>query len=183
MVIEEINRGNPAQIFGEALTLLEADRRSPGEGMALSYPRTPGERVHIPPNFHVIGTMNLADRSLAMVDFALRRRFAFFDLEPAFGGVWRDWMRDEFGLDEGFLLDIERRMVGLNDRIGEDRTLGPQFRVGHSYVSPSPGTTIGGQEEWFVRVVESEIVPLLEEYWFDNPEAVAAAKVELLKDL
>ena len=183
MVIEEINRGNPAQIFGEALTLLEADKRRPEEGLAMSYPRTLGERVHIPPNVHVIGTMNLADRSLAMVDFALRRRFAFFDLEPTFGRVWRDWMHGEFGLDEGFLLEIERRIASLNDQIAEDRTLGPQFRVGHSYVSPAPGTSIDGREEWFIRVVESEIVPLLDEYWFDDPQAVAAAELELLKDL
>ena len=94
MVIEEINRGNPAQIFGEMLTLLEADKRNEGEALALAYPRKPGERVHIPPNVYVIGTMNVADRSLALVDLALRRRFAFFDLEPIFGSVWRHWMQE-----------------------------------------------------------------------------------------
>ena len=68
VVIEEINRGNPAQIFGEMLTLLEADKRNRQEALALSYPREPNERVHIPPNLFVIGTMNVADRSLALVD-------------------------------------------------------------------------------------------------------------------
>ena len=85
VVIEEINRGNPAQIFGEMLTLLEADKRSPDEALALSYPRGRNERVHIPDNLYVVGTMNIADRSLALVDLALRRRFAFVDLEPTFG--------------------------------------------------------------------------------------------------
>ena len=87
LVIEEINRGNPAQIFGEMLTLLEADKRKPEEAIALSYPKNPSERVYIPPNLYVIGTMNVADRSLALVDFALRRRFAFVDLEPTFGAL------------------------------------------------------------------------------------------------
>ena len=90
LVIEEINRGNPAQIFGEMLTLLEADKRTRDEAIALSYRRRPDERVHIPPNLYVIGTMNVADRSLALVDFALRRRFAFVDLEPTFGEAWRN---------------------------------------------------------------------------------------------
>ena len=91
MVIEEINRGNPAQIFGEMLTLLEADKRDPGEALMLAYPKSSDERLHIPPNVYVIGTMNVADRSIAMVDLALRRRFAFVDLEPVFGEVWRNW--------------------------------------------------------------------------------------------
>lgn len=85
MVIEEINRGNPAQIFGELLTLLEADKRTSEYAMRLSYPRTEDERFHIPPNLFIIGTMNVADRSLALVDMALRRRFAFVELRPQFG--------------------------------------------------------------------------------------------------
>ena len=85
MVIEEINRGNPAQIFGEMLTLMEADKRTPDEAIELCYRRMPGERVFIPGNLYIIGTMNIADRSLALVDFALRRRFAFGDLEPRLG--------------------------------------------------------------------------------------------------
>ena len=84
MVIEEINRGNPAQIFGEMLTLMEADKRTPDEAIDC-YRRMPGERVLIPGNLYIIGTMNIADRSLALVDFALRRRFAFGDLEPRLG--------------------------------------------------------------------------------------------------
>ena len=90
IVIEEINRGNPAQVFGEMLTLLETDKRKESEALALSYRKTKGERVYIPENVYVIGTMNIADRSLALVDLAFRRRFAFEELEPIFGPPWRD---------------------------------------------------------------------------------------------
>jgi 5-methylcytosine-specific restriction protein B len=85
LVIEEINRGNPAQIFGEMLTLMEVSKRRRSEAIELAYRKEPGERVHVPANLYVIGTMNVADRSLAIVDLALRRRFAFIDLEPRFG--------------------------------------------------------------------------------------------------
>ena len=183
MVIEEINRGNPAQIFGEMLTLLEADKRNEGEALALAYPRKPGERVHIPPNVYVIGTMNVADRSLALVDLALRRRFAFFDLEPIFGSVWRNWMQEHFGIGVNFLSDVERRMTSLNEQIAGDRSLGPQFRVGHSVVTPPPDTPIDDPVEWFTLVVETEIGPLLDEYWFDNIQTADAAKSELLSNL
>lgn len=124
MVIEEINRGNPASIFGEMLTLLEADKRNLGEALALAYPREPGERFHIPPNVYVIGTMNTADRSIAMIDLALRRRFAFFDLEPVFGDAWRDWVHEKCGIPADFLADVEQRLTKLNDDISNDRNLG-----------------------------------------------------------
>ena len=183
LVIEEINRGNPAQILGEMLTLLEADKRKPDEALELTHRREKGERVYIPQNLHVIGTMNIADRSLAMVDFALRRRFAFFDLEPTFGDAWQDWMREKFNLDTELLASIGRRMDALNRRISSDRSLGPQFRVGHSYFSPDPDSEIGNPEEWFSDIVETEISPLLEEYWFDQPESLKQAKDELLSEV
>ncbi len=91
LVIEEINRGNPAQIFGELLTLMEAGKRRREEAIELAYRRTPDERVFVPDNLYVIGTMNIADRSLALVDLALRRRFAFVDLEPRLGSEWKIW--------------------------------------------------------------------------------------------
>lgn len=183
MVIEEINRGNPAQIFGEMLTLLESDKRNPGEAMALAYPRTDGERVHIPPNVYVIGTMNIADRSLALVDFALRRRFAFFDLEPTLGSVWRNWVSDNCGIPDAFLADVERRLTALNNQIAADPTLGPQFRIGHSVVTPPPGADIPNPQEWFKQAVATEIAPLLREYYFDNPKAADDAQSALLDGL
>ena len=183
MVIEEINRGNPAQIFGEMLTLMEADKRSPEDGMALGYPKHVGERVHIPPNVYVIGTMNVADRSIALVDLALRRRFAFVDLEPVFDARWRTWVHRQCGIDLDFLTDIEERMKSLNEQIATDRSLGPQFRVGHSYVTPSVDTRIPDPVEWFRHVVETEIGPLLDEYWFDDTQKAKSAKSDLLTDL
>ena len=183
MVIEEINRGNPASIFGEMLTLLEADKRSPGEALALAYPREPGERFHIPPNVYVIGTMNTADRSIAMIDLALRRRFAFFDLEPVFGDVWRDWVGEQCGIPADFLTDIEGRLIRLNDDIAADRNLGRQFRIGHSHVTPAPGDVDDDPPGWFTQVVETEIAPLLREYWFDDPDRVDDAISQLLNGL
>ncbi len=180
MVIEEINRGNPASIFGEMLTLLEADKRSLDESLALAYPREPDERVYIPPNVYVIGTMNTADRSIAMVDLALRRRFAFFDLEPMLNDAWRGWVEEQCGIDGAFLSEIAQRINALNEDIANDRNLGRQFRIGHSFVTPAPGSDIGEPEAWFTQVVDTEIVPLLHEYWFDDPKTVADARSRLL---
>ena len=183
MVIEEINRGNPAQIFGEMLTLLEADMRTPAEALALAFPRGEHERVHVPPNVYLIGTMNVADRSLALVDLALRRRFAFVDLEPVFGESWRRWMRDQGGFDDGFLGKVAGRMDALNEAISADASLGKQFRVGHSYLTVPPENRIANREAWYREVVETEIGPLLREYWFDQPDKADAQEKHLLADL
>ena len=165
------------------LTLLEADKRTPDEALALSYPRDSKERVHIPDNLYVVGTMNVADRSLALVDLALRRRFAFIDLEPVFGELWRTWVSDQCGLDGEFLADVERRLTTLNQVISDDDLLGPQFRVGHSVVTPSDETAITDPVQWFTQVVETEIGPLLDEYWFDATDRARSAKEDLLKGL
>ena len=183
LVIEEINRGNPAQIFGEMLTLLEADKRSAEEALALSYPRASDERVYVPPNLYVIGTMNLADRSLAMIDLALRRRFVFFDLEPALNDAWRDWVHRQSDIPIDFLTKISQRIGLLNDQITGDANLGRQFRIGHSFVMPVPGESIAMPEDWFIQVVENEIVPLLHEYWFSEPDKVDDARSQLLNGL
>lgn len=180
VVIEEINRGNPAQIFGEMLTLLEADKRTPGEALELSYRRSDGERIHIPANLYVIGTMNIADRSLALVDLALRRRFAFIDLQPTFGESWRNWVNTKAGIDIRFLEKVEERINSLNDEIAKDRNLGPQFKIGHSYVTPALNTKVEDSSSWFNGVVAYEIGPLLEEYWFDDMERANKAKNALV---
>lgn len=184
VVIEEINRGNPAQVFGELLTLLEAGKRTPSEALELSYPDADGVRrpVHIPKNLYVIGTMNIADRSLALVDLALRRRFAFVGLEPRLGQVWREWMVMSCGVDETLVLDIEQRISDLNKRIAADARLGKQFRIGHSYVTPVHRLGVEDTKKWFQQVVETEIGPLLEEYWFDALDEVHEAKARLMRD-
>ncbi len=183
IVIEEINRGNPAQIFGEMLTLLEVDKRTPTEALELSYCREKGERVFIPDNLYVIGTMNVADRSLALVDMALRRRFAFINLKPEFGKPWRDWVHSQSGIDTGLITEIEGRMLSLNEEIQTDTSLGKQFLVGHSYVTPPLGSQIKDAKEWFKQVVETEIGPLLEEYWFDSLDRAQKAKERLFQGL
>lgn len=181
VVIEEINRGNPAQIFGELLTLLEAGKRTPNEALELCYPDADGKRrpVHIPENLYVVGTMNIADRSLALVDLALRRRFAFVGLEPRLGQVWRDWVVKECAVDPGLVADIERRIAELNDQIATDARLGKQFRIGHSYVTPAHRLEAGDTKKWFQQVVDTEIGPLLDEYWFDAPDEAQKAIARL----
>ena len=181
VVIEEINRGNPAQIFGEMLTLLEVDKRTPNEALELTYKRSDGERVFIPDNLYVIGTMNIADRSLALVDLALRRRFAFVNLEPTLGKSWHDWVESRCSVDSEILVVIEERLTALNKDISADTSLGPQFQVGHSYVTPPFGVPISDAREWFRQVVDTEIGPLLDEYWFDALEKSQKAKERLLE--
>ncbi|MGV0747877.1 AAA family ATPase [Mycolicibacter minnesotensis] len=174
LVIEEINRGNLAQIFGELLTLLEADKRNPTEALTPTY-RKPGEdAIYIPENVYVIGTMNLADRSLAIVDFALRRRFAFADLTPQFNDRWRQWVSGRNGIGTDVLAALAERVGVLNQRIAEDRSLGEQYRIGHSFFTPPHDRAIDDTTGWIRWVVEQEIRPLLAEYWFDDPTRVSA---------
>lgn len=182
VVIEEINRGNPAQIFGELLTLLESGKRSPSDALELCYADTDGIRrpVHIPENVYVIGTMNVADRSLALVDLALRRRFAFVELEPRLNSEWRDWVVKSCNVDAALVPEIEHRISNLNNQITADLRLKKQFRIGHSYVTPSHRLEAGGTRKWYQQVIETEIGPLLEEYWFDAPDEAKKACEKLL---
>ncbi|MGN7158084.1 AAA family ATPase [Dietzia cercidiphylli] len=172
VVIEEINRGNLAQIFGELLTLLESEKRSPEEALQLSYRRKGEPAVYLPENLYIIGTMNLADRSLAIVDFALRRRFGFANLEPALNKQWRSWVSARNGIDDGFLAALAARVDALNTVIADDRSLGEQYRIGHSFFTPHVKARIEDPNAWLRQIVESEIRPLLGEYWFDDPERV-----------
>jgi len=179
LVIEEINRGNPAQIFGEMLTLLEDTKRQRPEAVELAYGKVPGERVYVPKNLYVIGTMNVADRSLAIVDLALRRRFAFVDLEPRFGQAWRAWSM-KCGLEDALLAEIEARIEALNAEISSAMSLGPQFRIGHSYVTPEADERVRDGRAWYVARVETEIGPLVDEYWYDNRNKAKEVRAKLL---
>jgi 5-methylcytosine-specific restriction protein B len=182
LVIEEINRGNPAQIFGEMLTLLENTKRRSSEAIELAYRKIAGERVHVPENLYVIGTMNVADRSLAIVDLALRRRFAFIDLEPQLGPAWRKWCASH-GLDDAICSEIATRINAINADITAAISLGPQFRIGHSYVTPDIEETVHDGRAWFRAKVETEMGPLLDEYWYDAPEMAKSARAKLLAGL
>lgn len=178
LIIEEINRGNPAQVLGEMLTLLESSKRSRADAMELAYSKVRGEKVYVPENLYVIGTMNVADRSLALVDLALRRRFAFVSLVPSLNAAWQQWCSSK-GMDDAAIAHIQTRMDALNQEIAGDRALGVQFQVGHSYVTPNE--PVSDATAWFADVVRSEIGPLLHEYWFDSPERADSAIAQLLK--
>lgn len=177
LVIEEINRGNPAQVLGEMLTLLECSKRSRADAMELAYSKARGEKVYVPENLYVIGTMNVADRSLALVDLALRRRFAFVSLVPSLNAAWHQWCESK-GLNPAAIAHIQTRMQALNAEIAADRALGVQFQIGHSYATPHE--PVHDTLAWFAEVVQSEIGPLLHEYWFDTPERADKAIAQLL---
>ncbi len=182
LVIEEINRGNPAQIFGEMLTLLEDTKRKASEAIYLAYTSKDHVPVYIPPNLHIIGTMNVADRSLAIVDFALRRRFAFINLEPNFNTEWKSWCQNRHNMDSHMIDVISEEMNRLNNEISNDHTLGKEYCIGHSYVMPKEGEKIDNVVDWFSEKIESEIYPLLDEYWHGSEDNKAEkAKESLLQ--
>lgn len=168
-IIDEINRAHLSKVFGELLMLIEADKRGPDHAIPLIY-RKPGgedEMFYVPENVYVLGMMNTADRSLAMVDFALRRRFAFHKLSPAFDHpAFTDLLLSR-GIDGVVIETIKKRIAALNAAIVSDaKNLGPGFEVGHSFFCA--GAPVADSEEWYRAVVESEIAPLLHEYWFDD---------------
>jgi hypothetical protein len=169
-IIDEINRGNLSKVFGELMMLIEPDKRGPDFAVPLTY--SPEERFFVPENLYIIGMMNTADRSLAMVDYALRRRFSFVRLEPAFGSESFAAHLAGEGVDERLVERIVSRMGELNRAIREDtRNLGPGFEIGHSFFVPARDEE-GRDESWFQRIVRYEIEPLLHEYWFDQPDRV-----------
>ncbi len=140
LLIDEINRGNLSRIFGELLMLIEADKRSEEWAVRLAYPRDGAERFHVPENLHLIGTMNTADRSLALVDYALRRRFAFFTVEPAFGQPQFQRHLEDLRVPAPVRRRIGERLSVLNEAIAGDSDLGPGFRIGHSYFCDPPSS-------------------------------------------
>jgi 5-methylcytosine-specific restriction protein B len=164
------------------LTLLESDKRNPDEGLELCYRRSKYETKYIPKNVYIIGTMNIADRSLALVDIAFRRRFAFVSLEPTFGSVWRTWVSERFSIEQSFLKIVEQNIQEVNKIIEADDTLGSQFKLGHSYVTPPGIDPILDSQSWFLQIVETELEPILEEYWFDRPDKVRQCSEILRKN-
>lgn len=178
-IIDEINRGNLSKIFGELMMLIEADKRGKEHAIPLAYSQNAGERFYIPENLHLIGMMNTADRSLAMVDYALRRRFRFITLRPEFSSDAFGKFLGDAGAASGLTKKIVSRMNALNEVIAADaKNLGPGYQIGHSYFCPRNGIKPG--EDWYRRVIESEIVPLIQEYWFDNEQKVKEQRSALL---
>ncbi|HHT37888.1 MAG TPA: DUF3578 domain-containing protein [Mollicutes bacterium] len=170
IIIDEINRGNLSKIFGELMLLIESDKRSEKWSINLTYS---DEKFYIPENLYIIGTMNTADRSLTMVDYALRRRFAFIDLEPAFGtDKMREYLIKKENVDEELIDKIMVSFRNLNAYITEK--LGKGFQIGHSYFI---NQFVDSQDFMvtYQEILEYEIKPLIEEYFFDDEKRIKDA--------
>lgn len=162
-IIDEINRGNLSKIFGELLMLIEKDYR--GHKITLAYNGLP---FSVPKNLYIIGMMNTADRSLAMIDYALRRRFSFFEIEPGFETQgFRDY---QGALANSTFDNLIAKIIELNEEIRKDSSLGRGFCIGHSYFCGY--TKEDCTNEWMQSVVDYDILPMLTEYWFDDEDKV-----------
>ena len=156
-IIDEINRGNMSKIFGELLMLIEKDYRD--TKLILAYNGLP---FSVPQNLYIIGMMNTADRSLAMIDYALRRRFSFFDIEPGFESA--GFTEYQKKLNNEIFDELIARIKELNREITLDKSLGKGFCIGHSYFCGCKECTV----DWMNAIVNYEILPMLSEYWFDD---------------
>ncbi|WP_230397479.1 AAA family ATPase [Novisyntrophococcus fermenticellae] len=156
-IIDEINRGNMSKIFGELLMLIECDYR--GTKATLAYN---GLSFAVPKNLYIIGMMNTADRSLAMIDYALRRRFSFFEIEPGFDS--EGFVKYQNGLNNETFNTLIERIKELNKEIALDKSLGKGFCIGHSYFCGQAICT----DEWMNSIIDYDILPMLSEYWFDD---------------
>ena len=157
-IIDEINLGNMSKIFGELLMLIEKDYR--GTKATLAYN---GLSFSVPKNLYIIGMMNTADRSLAMIDYALRRRFSFFEVEPGFDS--EGFIHYQNSLNNETLNELISKVKDLNHEIALDKSLGKGFCIGHSYFCGRDICT----DEWMHSIVDYDILPMLSEYWFDDP--------------
>lgn len=166
-IIDEINRGNLSKIFGELMMLIESDKRGK-YSVPLTYSDKDDALFSVPENLYLIGTMNTADRSLAIVDYALRRRFRFITLEPKFNNRFKDFLNSK-GFSNDFIQEISSKLKLLNDKIKSDKNLGSGFLIGHSFFCNANSEN---ERKWFENIVKFEISPLLEEYWFDDSEKV-----------
>jgi len=178
-IADEINRGNLSKILGELMMLIEADKRGAGYAIPLTYSDS-GERFSVPENLYVLGLMNTADRSLAMVDYALRRRFRFVELLPQFDRAgFADHLREHQASDS-LVKKIVERVTALNQKIESDhKNLGRGFTVGHSFFCLTDPNAIA-DEAWYRSVIEGEIAPLIGEYWFDRRDTAKKWVEELL---
>jgi 5-methylcytosine-specific restriction protein B len=178
-IIDEINRGNLSQIFGELLMLIENDKRGSDFSVQLVYRKEEEPRFYIPSNLYIVGLMNLADRSLAMVDYALRRRFVFFTLKPQFSSeIFKQWLLER-SMNDQLVQCIIDKMYTLNTKILEDPLLGENYQVGHSFFCPRGDDFSDLNIDWYRAIIQTEIVPLIKEYWFDN----SAKAIEVEKGL
>lgn len=160
LIIDEINRGNLSKIFGELLMLIEEDKR--GEQLTLAYSKN---KFSVPKNLYIIGMMNTADRSLALMDYALRRRFSFVEVLPAFSND--TFIEYKNNINNQYFNKVIDKIIELNKEISNDVSLGDGFMIGHSYFC----NLIDNYEENVKSVLKFDIIPMIREYWFDNKES------------
>ncbi|MGG0275942.1 MrcB family domain-containing protein [Bacillus rhizoplanae] len=172
-IIDEINRGNLSKIFGELMLLIESSKRGKEHSIKLTYMRDEDEdRFYIPENVYIIGTMNTADRSLSIVDYALRRRFSFITLESKVtSNKFREYLKSK-NVQLELIQKIVDQIGFLNKAIvGDNSFLGKGYEIGHSYFCQTDDQQVLN-DDWYKRIIHFEIRPLLEEYWYDDPEKV-----------
>lgn len=173
-IIDEINRGNLSKVFGELMMLIEHDKRRSEFALPLSYGSDPEATFYVPENVYLIGTMNTADRSLSMVDYALRRRFSFVELSPGFESQSFADCLVSAGASNTLIANIRHRMKLFNEMISSDDTnLGRGYQIGHSYFVPSERQQ--ANQKWLDHILVYEIKPLVEEYYSDDQDKRTAA--------
>lgn len=175
-IIDEINRGNLSKIFGELLMLIEADKRSKSFEIKLTYSEGDYEKFYVPENLYIIGTMNTADRSLALVDYALRRRFAFITLSPILDKQFTEFLLQN-NISTRLANHIANKVNRINVSITNDVNLGSGYLIGHSYFCSFNNKI--DEAIWWQEILDFEILPFLEEIWYDNVDSINKAIEEL----
>ncbi len=165
-IIDEINRGNLSRILGELLMLIENNKRNPKYAIKLTYSESDSPAFYVPENVYLIGCMNTADRSIAIVDYALRRRFSFCDIKPNFGEAFKNYLSNVCSKE--FINSICDKVNRVNSIIRESSALGPGLEIGHSYFCQT--NSMENELDWWQRICKFELFPYLQEICFDNED-------------
>ena len=181
MFIDEINRANISKVFGELLSVIENDKRGPENAVKILYSEN-DINFYIPSNLYFICAMNTADRSLKMVDYALRRRFSFFEFKPEFDKPeFKNFLKDK-NVNAKTIDRIVNNISKVNQQISDDNfELGDGYCIGHSYFCPKGNSSDSFGDQWYEQIIEYEIKPLINEYYFDKPDQ-AAELIDTLYD-
>lgn len=148
------------------MMLIEFDKRSPRYALKLTYSEEDNSCFYVPENVYIIGCMNTADRSIAIVDYALRRRFAFCDIKPEFGETFKNYLGTV--LSKGFVDELCKKVNHVNNIIRSSSSLGKGLEIGHSYFCQL--SSVDDEQEWWKSICKYELFPYLREICFDNEE-------------